>query len=354
VTVLPRNTILTGDALTRLRELPTASVDCAVTSPPYYLLRSYGVAGQLGLEPTVEAWVTNLRVVFAEVARVLKPSGSLWLNLGDSFSRHPRYGAPAKSLFAAPERLLLALVADGWMVRNKVVWAKANAMPSSVADRLTATHDVVYFLVRSGAYYFDLDAIREPHCPSQARTGRRPLGKPPAWAGPHFGSQDGLRRARPAGVPGHWLGKNPGDVWRIYNPGYHGAHVATFPEALVRRPLLATCPERICTACGAPWRRPVTVRRLGRTGPPQRDDYLMRFASHWHTVRQVGPLVPCGCGAPARPGVVLDPFFGSGTVGVVAEQLGRDWLGIELNPDYVALAQARLARARRGPVAEAA
>jgi DNA modification methylase len=130
---LPRNQILVGDALDRLRQLPTASVDTAVTSPPYYLLRNYHVAGQFGLEPTVTAWVENLRTVLNEVGRVLKPTGSLWLDLGDSYSRHDRYGAPPKALLLAPERLLLALVADGWIVRNKVIWAKANPMPNSVA-----------------------------------------------------------------------------------------------------------------------------------------------------------------------------------------------------------------------------
>lgn len=316
---LPRNTILTGDALTRLRQLPSASVDCVVTSPPYYQLRDYGSPGQLGLEPTVTGWVSNLRAVLAEATRVLKPPGSLWLNLGDSFSRHTSYGAPPKSLLLAPERLLLALTSDGWLVRNKVVWVKPNAMPTSVRDRLSLTYEPVYFLVRSPRYFFDLDAIREPHRSGGAKAARPPLGQAPAWAGPLAGTQDGLRRARAKGMPGHPLGKNPGDVWSIATRGFRGAHFASFPEALVRRPLLATCPEQVCTACGQPWlRRPRTDR--------------------------LGDLVRCGCDAPTRPGVVLDPFFGTGTVGVVAQQLGRDWLGIELNPSYVLLAETRLGR----------
>src|SRR2546430_261446 len=135
----PRNTILVGDAVTRLRDLAPSSVDTVVTSPPYYMLRNYGIPGQLGMEPTVHGWVTNLRDVFREVARVLVPTGSLFLNLGDSFSRHPKYGAPNKSLLLAPERLLLALAQDGWIVRNKLVWAKTNPLPSSVTDRLSLT-----------------------------------------------------------------------------------------------------------------------------------------------------------------------------------------------------------------------
>jgi DNA modification methylase len=215
-------------------------------------------------------------------------------------------------LLLAPERLLLALAADGWLVRNKVIWAKTNPLPSSVADRLTLTYEVIYFLTRGPRYYFDLDAIREPHRSSAAKRARPPLNAASDWAGPLSASLGGLRRARTAGTPGHALGKNPGDVWQIATHGYRGAHFATFPEALVRRPLLASCPQAVCIACGRPWRRKANL------------------------------LVPCGCDAPTRPGVVLDPFFGSGTVGVVAQKLGRDWVGIELNPAYVRLAESRL------------
>lgn len=126
VPALPRRQVLVGDAREQVRRLPTASVDCCVTSPPYYQLRDYGVAAQLGTEPHVEGWVESLCVVLSEVARVLKPTGSLWLNLGDGYSRHPRYGAPSKSLLLGPERLLLALAADGWLVRNKVYLGQAE------------------------------------------------------------------------------------------------------------------------------------------------------------------------------------------------------------------------------------
>jgi site-specific DNA-methyltransferase (adenine-specific) len=311
MTELPRNTILVGDATERLRQLPATSIDCIITSPPYFQLRNYHASGQIGLEPHVDGWVTALRDVFAEAARVLKPTGALWLNLGDSFSRHHRYGAPPKGLLLAPERLLLALAADGWIVRNKVIWSKTNPLPSSVTDRLTLTYEVVYFLVRQPRYFFDLDAIREPHRSSAAKRARPPLNLTPDWAGPLAATLGGLRRARAAGTPGHPLGKNPGDVWQVATHGYRGAHFATFPEALVRRPLLATCPKAVCIACGQPWHK---------TQPDQ-------------------------CGAGTRPGVVLDPFFGSGTVGVAAQKLGRDWIGIELNPAYVRLAQTRLASA---------
>lgn len=306
----PTGTILTGDALTRLRELPDASVDCVVTSPPYYNVRDYGHQDQLGLEPTVHAWVANLREVVREVARVLVPTGSLWLNLGDSFSRNAKYGAPNKSLLLAPERLLLALAGDGWIVRTKVVWAKSNPMPSSVTDRLSLTYEVLYFLVRSRSYYFDLNAIRQPHRSSWAMRERGSIEKA-YWAGPLASSRDGLRRARAAGLPGHPLGKNPGDVWYFATRGYKGAHFATFPPDLVRRPILAGCPVFVCTQCGA-------GQRQGET------------------------KLPCSCQALARRGLVLDPFFGTGTTGLVAQELDRNWLGIELNATYVHLAEDRL------------
>jgi DNA modification methylase len=317
---LPRNQILTGDATAVMRQLPEASVDCVVTSPPYYALRDYGTSGQLGLEPDVTGWVENLREMARSVARVLKPSGAFWLNLGDSFSRHERFGAPVKALLMAPERLVLALAADGWLVRNKVIWSKTNPMPSSVRDRLTLTWEVVYLLVRSPSYYFDLDAIREPHTspPPAAKTeaGEEPDGAE-IGAGPLAASRGGLAKAKASGRAGHPLGKNPGDSWRLATSGFRGAHFATFPPALVRRPILATCPPLVCSDCGLPW-GPVQGRPSSAVGPR------------------------CDLAVAPRPGVVLDPFFGTGTVAEVARQTGRDWLGVELNPAYVQLARQRL------------
>ncbi len=344
---LPRGEILLGDAARQLRQLPAASVDCIVSSPPFYMLRDYGVSGQIGLEDNIDAWVEHLRSVFAELARVLKDSGSAWLNLGDSFSRHARYGAAPKGLLCAPERLLLALASDGWLVRNKVVWAKPNPMPSSVTDRLSLTYEVLYFLTRSPRYYFDLDAIREPHRSRRsASKSQRPQkygGKERAsWAGPLAGANDGLEKARAEGRPGHVLGKNPGDVWTIPTAGFGGHHFATFPPELIRRPILASCPEAICTECGQPWRREVSVRHIGKVERPPREQFVMAMSNRWQTLREVGDLVPCDCRAPTRPGVVLDPFMGSGTTAIAAKRLGRDWLGIELKPEYVEMAMQRI------------
>jgi site-specific DNA-methyltransferase (adenine-specific) len=322
---LPRNVILAGDARTRLSELLAESVDCVITSPPYFHLRDYEVSGQLGQEHSVEEWVANLRAVFGELARVLKPHGSVWLNVSDGYSRHRSWGAPPKGLLAAPERILLALMADGWLCRNKIVWAKPSPMPQSATDRLSPTYEVVYFLVRQADYYFDLDAIRIPH-----RSIKR-AGRPqPREAGrTYVGGNSGLGALKAAGRVGHRNGKNPGDLWTIPSASYRGAHFATFPEALVERPLLASTPERICTQCDRPWRRPVRVLTL-------------HTSEGARTIRKTGELSRCDCFAPSRPGIVLDPFCGSGTVGAVAARHRRDWLGIELSPAYRRFAERRL------------
>jgi len=329
VKVLPRNQILAGDAKERLSELLSESVDCVITSPPYFRLRDYGAPGQLGQEHSVEEWVENLRSIFRELARVLKPHGSVWLNVADSYSRHRSWGAPPKGLLAAPERLLLALMADQWICRSKVVWAKPNGLPQSAADRLSPSYELLYLLVRSPRYYFNLDAIRVPH-----RSARREGIPRPGEAGRRYlGGNSGLGALKAAGRVGHRNGANPRDVWTISAASFRGAHFATFPEALVERPLLATCPPMICVQCDKAWRRPVRV-------------LTVHTSEGTRTVRKVGELERCDCFAPARPGLVLDPFAGSGTVAVVAERNRRDWLGIELNPAYREIARRRITAAR--------
>jgi len=322
VTEQERNRVIIGDALETLHRLPGLLVDCVITSPPYFLLRNYDVNGQIGAEASVDDYVASVVTVGDEIERVLKEGGAFWLNLGDSYSRHDRYGAPPKSLLLAPERILMALASRGWIVRNKVVWAKPNPMPASVGDRLTCSWEPLYLLVKSRHYFFDLDAIRVPH-----RTTRRPSRvsvaakyseqKRPAWAGPLAGTNDGLLKAQREGRAGHVRGKNPGEVWRLATGGFRGTHFATFPSALIEKPILATCPERVCAVCGLPWQR---------------------------AVRSIRPS--CTCKASWRAGLVLDPFIGAGTVAIVAERLDRDWLGIELNPQYARLAEERIARAR--------
>ncbi len=321
---LPRNQVLPGDARAVLPTLLAESVDVVVTSPPYHRLRDYGAAGQLGQEPTITEYVENLRAVLREVHRVLKDSGSLWLNLGDGYARTRDVGAPVGSLTLVPQRLALALATDGWIVRNVVVWAKTNPLPQSAKDRLSPTYEVVIFATKTRRYFFDLDRIRVAHR-SAGRSGRK------TTAGLYQGGNSGLVRLKASGMVGHAAGKNPGDLWAIATALDRLGHQATYPEALIERPILATCPEAICVQCDRPWRRPVRVVTV-HTNEGSRE------------VRKLGGLDRCDCFAPTRPGLVLDPFTGTGTSCAVAARLGRDYLGVELNPEYARLANDRLAR----------
>jgi site-specific DNA-methyltransferase (adenine-specific) len=325
---LPRNQVLVGDAASVLAGLLPGSVDCVVTSPPYPAgVRDYGRPGQLGQEATVEEYVDALMSVLRGVRTVLKSAGSLWVVIGDGYGTGGRRGVPAKSLLLAPQRVALALAADGWLIRNVAVWHKSNPMPQSARDRLSATYEVVIFATKAPGYFFDLDAIREP-----PRTSQR-IRRPGELTRRYQGGNSGLAAMKARGQVGHPAGKNPGDVWGLPTAVDRLGHQATFPEGLIERPILATCPERICVQCDAPWTRPTRILTVHTTEGPRH-------------VRRVGELARCDCHAPSRPGVVLDPFFGTGTVGVVAERLGRDWLGIELNPAYAELAEQRLAKAR--------
>lgn len=327
----PRGQILIGDALTELRRLPSESVDSVVTSPPYFKLRDYQVGGQIGLEASVDDWVDGLQAVAREARRVLVPTGTFWLNLGDSYATKPSDGAPRKSLLLGPERLGLRLVADGWVLRNTITWAKKNPVPTSVKDRLNATHELIYVFAKQPLYFFDLDAIRVPHTSAAPKRHRQVEGQPEAWRGPNANTVGGLKRIKNEGRVGHPLGKNPGDVWIISSSGYRSAgqaeHHATFPLELATRMIAAGTPEARCRRCKQPWRRPV-IRSLGSLA-----------------VR--GHLAPiCTCDEASQPGLVVDPFMGSGTTAVAAEALGRDWLGIELNPDFARLAHDRIQTSR--------
>ncbi len=326
--IAPRREVLVGDALRQLRRLPDASVDMILTSPPYFRLRNYDHDKQIGLEPTVDEWAGRLAATLSEAHRVLVPTGTLWLNLGDTYATHSSQGAPPKSLLLAPERLLLRLQAAGWIIRNKIIWAKPNPMPTSVTDRLAATYEIVAVLSKQPHYFFDLDALRIPH---RSRPGRPTAVQRAneAWRGPNSDTVTGLDALKAAGRVGHPLGKNPGDVWTIATSRYRGAHHATFPEALAARAIAAGCPEARCTACQLPWHRPL-IRALGQTA----------------TRAALSPT--CDCHAPSEPGLVVDPFIGSGTTAVAAEKLGRDWLGIELNAGFAHAARSRIATARAG------
>ncbi|WP_369044671.1 DNA-methyltransferase [Sinomonas sp. P10A9] len=321
----PLNRILVGDALATLQRLAPGSVDMCLTSPPYFRLRDYDDAGQLGLEPHVDDWATAVRDIAREVHRVLVPTGTLWLNLGDTYAMHPRQGAPAKGLLLAPERVARLLQEDGWILRNKIVWAKPNPMPSSVRDRLTAAHEVIYLFAKQSHYHFDLSAIRAPHTSPTSKRRRAASRHPPRrqdWRGPNANRTNGLSALQREGRAGHPLGKNPGDVWTIPTAPGTGSHHAAFPRALAERCILAGAPAARCRTCHAPWTSP--VRRLG------------------HSAVRLALQPQCTHTGIPEPGVVLDPFIGSGTTAVVAEGLDRNWIGIELNPIYAREATQRI------------
>jgi site-specific DNA-methyltransferase (adenine-specific) len=335
---LARNRVIVGDAARELEQLPTARVDMALTSPPYFRLRDYHAQGQLGLEDEVDEWVTALRGIARQIHRVLVPTGSFWLNVADTYSTHFRQGADRKSLLLGPERLALALVEDGWLLRNKIVWNKTNHVPTSVKDRLSCGWEALYVFVKQPDYFFDLDSIRVPHTsrPPKRRPGVLARTKRAAWRGPNSDDASGLVAMKAAGRVGHPLGKNPGDVWRIAASNYRGAHHATFPLALAQRAIRAGCPEARCSRCRKPWRR----------------ETLRTLTEDFGEIATRGALQPtCSCGAPSEPGLVLDPFFGAGTTGVAAEALGRDWAGIELNPEFAELAAQRIHAALPIPAA---
>jgi DNA modification methylase len=313
--------ILIGDCRDKLRELPDASVHCCVTSPPYFGLRDYGVAGQMGLEPTPDEYVAGMVEVFREVRRVLRNDGTLWLNIGDSYAgswgaqsrgnasgeassnlqggsplqarsirAHPREqsgtgslkntpGIKAKDLIGIPWMLAFALRADGWYLRQDIIWSKPNPMPESVRDRCTKAHEYLFLLSKEPRYYFDAEAIAEKSVSlfQQRLTGTadQPMGAARAAAGVQNPTcQGGTSETR-----------NKRSVWEVATQPFSEAHFATFPPALIEPCVLAGCP----------------------TG-----------------------------------GTVLDPFGGAGTTGLVADRLGRNAILIELNPEYAEIAERRL------------
>ena len=301
-------TLQHGDALTVLSSLPDASVNCCVTSPPYFGLRDYGVQGQLGLEASPAEYVENLRALFAQVRRVLADDGTLWLNLGDSYvgranagptrDRHRGHGhkagittvqrnmtahAPYKSMLGMPWRVAFALIDDGWTLRNDIIWHKPNAMPESMKDRLSTRHEHVFMLTKSTHYWFDLNAVQEPGSGRKSGNHERTAREYARATASRFGGNPGSTLHTRSNET-----RNPGDVWSIPTQPFPGAHFAVMPSALAERCILAG----------------------------------------------------------AKPGgVVLDPFSGTGTTGLAAARHGCKYIGVDLNAEYLEMSmRTRLAQ----------
>lgn len=301
-----------GDALEVARTLPDESVQTIVTSPPYYALRDYGEEGQIGAEQSVHEYVLRLRDLFRELRRVLADDGTLWLNLGDSYSagvsgtggyssentkhrqaneqpkRRIERAAPAKNLLGVPWRVAFALQDDGWILRSDIIWHKPNAMPESVADRPTKAHEYLFMLAKSKRYYYDANAIKEPAATGfngsefhTGKTGEHQLGR--ASTQPRFGDTkyaDGNTSPKSGNEYAPNGLANKRDVWTVPTVPFPGSHFAVYPPELIR------------------------------------------------------PCILAG----SRPGdTVLDPFSGSGTTGAVATFEGRKYIGIDLNREYLDL-----------------
>lgn len=332
-----------GDAIAVMRTLPDESVHCIVTSPPYWNLRDYGVAGQIGLELTPEEFIERLVAVFREARRVLSKTGVAWVNIGDTYVQSGGKGAqgqtgdradrrhtltptskfppfpdhlPPKSLMGMPWRLAFAMQADGWLLRQEIIWHKPAPMPESALDRCTKAHEPVFMFTRSGKYHWDPEAMREPVTGGAHRRGPAPT--PAGWAtgsSPHHAvvhqTSQQHRKTAPGVTPksaepgsriranDSWHAsvtdlvesRNRRSVWTIPAEPCPDAHFATFPRALVRPCILASCPPN---------------------------------------------------------GIVLDPFAGTGTVGVVAVETSRSAVLIDLNPEYLAIARRRVAATQPG------
>lgn len=338
--------ILRGDCRQVLATLPEQSVHCVVTSPPYWGLRDYGVDGQIGLEQSVDDWLRELVDVFREVRRVLRDDGTVWLNLGDSYNagtfgarkptdtgKHGYWenpniahrvnaaGLKAKDLIGQPWRAAFALQADGWYLRQDIIWSKPNPMPESIRDRCTKAHEYLFLLSKSERYFFNFDAMQEPV--NGGAHARRPSIS--GWASgdtPHTAiahQQAGVARVPAGEGVGRRKGPPGNPAERKLAPAGSGTkNNASMDEALALMP--ATRNRR------SVWTIPTE---------PFKEAHFATYPTEL-----VRPCIEAGC---PLGGVVLDPFGGSGTTGLVADRLGRDAILIELNPEYAAMAERRIA-----------
>ena len=354
--------VICGDA----RHIPLAdgSVHCVVTSPPYWGLRKYGGdPGMIGMEETFDEHLGNLVLVFREVRRVLRDDGTLWLNYGDAYSGgwrtayppddldgHPRpgrehknrsvwpMGLKPKDLMMMPARVAMALQADGWWIRSEIIWHKPNPMPESCTDRPTSSHEKVFLLTKKPRYFYDADAVRQP-----ATGGTHSRG-----TNHRYERDKGDKSpSRPFSGPSEKPGANLRNVWKIPTHSFPGAHFATFPPALAKRCILAgTSAAGVCAGCGAPWVRQVEIvpyEKQANGAIGNREDGTYKYnPSVVKRTQTLGWLPSCTCDAGRVPATVFDPFGGSGTVGIVAEELGRRSVITEISPEYCRMARERI------------
>lgn len=410
--------VIVGDVIDGLRTLPDNSVQCCVTSPPYWGLRDYGVDGQIGLEPTPKDFTDKMVEVFEEVRRVLRPDGTCWVNIGDSYARAvekggsgpngkhdfiPDYGnarklmasskvgssdgvvgradrpgtrataggLKPKDLVGIPWRLAFALQDAGWWLRSEIIWHKRSPMPESVTDRPTKSHEQIFLLTKSESYFFDQEAVKEPATGNAHHRGDgvNPKAKTPGKnsrihvARTGASPQSRQNESFSAAVAGLVESRNIRTVWTISSESFKGAHFATFPTEIPRRAISAGTSEKgCCPTCGTPWRRIIEKDRVATR--PGIDSKINRASDdpdspyerqsgmivgnrdpkrHMTTTNTVGwePGCECGC-AETVPCVVLDPFSGSGTSGMVATEMGRIYIGCELNPEYAEMSRKRI------------
>lgn len=374
-------TLHTGDSLTVLRTLPESSVHTCVTSPPYWRMRDYQMEGQYGLEPTVEDYIARQLEVFREVRRVLRKDGTLWLNVGDRYaSSHPGGFVGSKltsrahlqgvsqmnvknfrekQLVGLPWRLALALQADGWWLRSDCIWHKPNAKPESVKDRPGSAHEYVFLLAKSATYYYDWWAVREPQ--SENERTRRLRECKLGIEREYKIRRDGLTLQSNAGKSGVFRSnvarqkialtgmRNLRSVWTIATHGFKDAHFATFPLRLAERCILAGSSEYgCCSWCGTPWRREFTrARAKCHSNPELKAHGIHRIGETdgtYEPPKFTGWRNACPCEmGDIETCTVLDPYAGAGSTLVAAGRLGRRGIGIELNPEYVAMARRRIA-----------
>jgi DNA modification methylase len=409
--IVDRSGVLFGDCRDSMRRLIAEGVrvQMCVTSPPYYGLRDYGHPGQLGLEETPDEYIANMVEVFRLVREMLADDGTLWLNIGDSYAgswgaqgyretpavisrnliaNHPKRasntgtirqaGLKPKDLIGIPWLLAFALRADGWYIRQDIVWSKPNSMPESVRDRCTKSHEYLFLLSKSERYFFDAEAIKEPVSgdPNAPRNrwdtknyevpGQKPQkrvsrsGNKERKPGSARGCPDNTGSNVCGSVPWEGSMRNKRSVWTIPTSPYAGAHFAVFPPALVEPCVLAgTSARGHCPECGARWVRTVERNRPESSGvsiggyPDRRDGGIRARARAGSgggnllaTIRRTTDewRPSCDCGHDPVPDIVLDPFFGSGTTGEVAESLGRRWIGCEINRAYAPLQAERTAQ----------